>query len=40
VQQKRMKRSDIRTTFDDGDVAAGEMTTAGMKVAQLALQEN
>jgi integrase len=40
VQQKMMRHSDIRTTFGYGDVVTDEMTTAGMKVAQLAFQEN
>jgi integrase len=39
VQQKMMRHSDIRTTFNVyGDVVTDEMTTAGMKVAQLAFQ--
>lgn len=41
LQQKMMRHSDIRTTFNVyGDVVTDEMTTAGMKVAQLAFQEN
>lgn len=41
VQQKMMRHSDIRTTFNVyGDVVTDEMATAGMKVAQLAFQEN
>ena len=38
VQQKMMRHSDIRTTFNIyGDVVTDEMATAGSKVAQLAL---
>jgi integrase len=40
VQRKMMRHSDIRTTFDYGDVATDEMTKAGNKVARLAFQEN
>lgn len=41
VQQKMMRHSDIRTTFNVyGDVVTDEMTTAGMKIAQLAFQSN
>jgi integrase len=41
VQQKMMRHADIRTTFNVyGDVVTDEMTTAGMKVAQLAFQSN
>jgi integrase len=41
VQQKMMRHSDIRTTFNIyGDVVTDEMTTAGRKVAQLAFQSN
>jgi hypothetical protein len=41
VQQKMMRHSDIRTTFNVyGDVVTDEMTTAGIKVAQLAFQLN
>jgi len=36
-----MRHSDIRTTFNIyGDVVTDEMTTAGMKVAQLAFRGN
>jgi integrase len=39
VQQKMMRHADIRTTFNVyGDVVTDEMTTAGIKVAQLAFQ--
>ena len=39
VQQKMMRHADIRTTMNIyGDVVTDEMTTAGAKVAQLALQ--
>ena len=41
VQQKMMRHSDIRTTFNIyGDVVTDEMTTAGMRIAQLAFQSN
>ncbi len=41
VQQKMMRHSDIRTTMNVyGDVVTDEMTTAGIKVAQLAFQTN
>jgi integrase len=39
VQQKMMRHADIRTTMNIyGDVVTDEMTTAGIKVAQLAFQ--
>jgi integrase len=39
VQQKLMRHSDIRTTMNIyGDVVTDEMTTAGIRVAQLAFQ--
>jgi integrase len=41
VQQKMMRHADIRTTMNIyGDVVTDEMTTAGIKVAQLAFQIN
>ena len=41
VQQKMMRHTDIRTTMNIyGDVVTDEMTTAGVKVAQLAFQGN
>jgi len=41
VQQKMMRHADIRTTFNIyGDVVTDEMTTAGVKVAQLAFHAN
>jgi integrase len=41
VQQKMMRHADIRTTMNIyGDVVTDEMTTAGIKVAQLAFQGN
>jgi integrase len=41
VQQKMMRHSDIRTTFNIyGDVVTDEMTTASVKVAQLAFSSN
>jgi integrase len=41
VQQKMMRHSDIRTTMNIyGDVVTDEMTTAGIRVAQLAFQTN
>jgi integrase len=41
VQQKLMRHSDIRTTFNIyGDVVTDEMATAGMKVAKLAFSAN
>jgi integrase len=41
VQQKMMRHTDIRTTMNIyGDVVTDEMTTAGIKVAQLAFQTN
>jgi integrase len=39
VQQKMMRHSDIRTTFNIyGDVVTDEMATAGVKVAKLAFE--
>jgi integrase len=39
VQQKMMRHSDIRTTFNIyGDVVTDEMTTAGVRVAKLAFE--
>jgi integrase len=41
VQQKMMRHADIRTTMNIyGDVVTDEMTTAGVKVSQLAFQVN
>jgi integrase len=41
VQQKMMRHSDIRTTMNIyGDVVTDEMTTAGVKVSQLAFPTN
>jgi integrase len=41
VQQKMMRHTDIRTTMNIyGDVVTDEMTTAGIKVAQLAFHGN
>ncbi|HEX4154039.1 MAG TPA: tyrosine-type recombinase/integrase [Acidobacteriaceae bacterium] len=41
VQQKLMRHSDIRTTMNIyGDVVTDEMTTAGIRVAQLAFNAN
>jgi integrase len=41
VQQKMMRHADIRTTMNIyGDVVTDEMTTAGVKVSQLAFQGN
>jgi integrase len=41
VQQKMMRHTDIRTTMNVyGDVVTDEMTTAGVRVAQLAFQGN
>jgi hypothetical protein len=41
VQQKMMRHADIRTTFNIyGDVVTDEMTTAGVKIAQLAFRTN
>ncbi len=41
VQQKMMRHSDIRTTFNVyGDVVTDEMAIAGSKVSQLAFQGN
>ena len=41
VQQKMMRHTDIRTTMNIyGDVVTDEMTTAGIKVSQLAFQGN
>jgi len=41
VQQKMMRHADIRTTFNIyGDVVTDEMTTASVKVAQLAFHAN
>ncbi len=40
VQQKMMRHADIRTTFNIyGDVVTDEMTTAGIKVSQIAFPE-
>jgi integrase len=39
VQQKMMRHTDIRTTMNIyGDVVTDEMTTAGIRVSQLAFQ--
>ena len=41
VQQEMMRHADIRTTMSIyWDVVTDEMTTAGIKVAQLAFQGN
>ena len=41
MQQKMMRHADIRTTMNIyGDVVTDEMSTAGMKVAELAFQRN
>ena len=41
VQQKMMRHTDIRTTMNIyGDVVTDEMTTAGVKVSQLAFKGN
>ena len=41
VQQKMMRHADIRTTMNIyGDVVTEEMTSAGIKVAQMAFQGN
>jgi site-specific recombinase XerD len=40
VQQKLMRHTDIRTTMNYGDVVTDEMSTAGLKVAELAFQSN
>ena len=41
VQQKMMRHADVRTTMNIyGDVVTDEMTTAGVKVSQLAFQGN
>jgi integrase len=41
VQQKMMRHTDIRTTMNIyGDVVTDEMTTAGIRVAQLAFQSD
>jgi integrase len=41
VQQKMMRHADIRTTFNIyGDVVTDEMSTAGLKVSQLAFLGN
>jgi integrase len=41
VQQKMMRHTDIRTTMNIyGDVVTDEMSTAGIKVAELAFQSN
>lgn len=41
VQQKMMRHADVRTTMNIyGDVVTDEMTTAGIKVAQLAFQSS
>lgn len=38
-QQKMMRHSDIRTTFNIyGDIVTDEMTTAGVRVAKLAFE--
>ena len=41
VQQKMMRHADIRTTMNIyGDVVTDEMSTAGLRVAELAFQRN
>jgi len=41
VQQKMMRHTDIRTTMNVyGDVVTDEMSTAGLRVAELAFQRN
>jgi hypothetical protein len=41
VQQKMMRHSDIRTTFNTyEDVVTDEMTTGGINLAQLAFRHN
>jgi integrase len=41
VQQKMMRHTDIRTTMNVyGDVVTDEMSTAGLRVAELAFQSN
>jgi integrase len=41
VQQKMMRHTDIRTTMNIyGDVVTDEMSTAGLRVAELAFQIN
>jgi integrase len=41
VQQKMMRHTDIRTTMNVyGDVVTDEMSTAGLRVAELAFQNN
>jgi hypothetical protein len=41
AQQKMIRHTDIRTTMNIyGEVVADEKTTAGIKVAQLALHGN
>jgi hypothetical protein len=41
VQQKMMRHTDIRTTMNIyGDVVTDEMSTAGLKVAEIAFQKN
>ena len=41
VQQKMMRHADIRTTMNIyGDVVTDEMSTAGLRVAELAFQIN
>jgi hypothetical protein len=41
VQQKMMRHTGIRTTMNIyGDVVTDEMSTAGIKVSQLAFQSN
>jgi integrase len=41
VQQKMMRHTDIRTTMNIyGDVVTDEMSTAGLRVAELAFQRN
>jgi integrase len=41
VQQKMMRHTDIRTTMNIyGDVVTDEMSTAGLRVAELAFQTN
>jgi hypothetical protein len=41
VQQKMMRHTDIRTIMNVyGDVVTDEMSTAGLKVAEIAFQKN
>ncbi len=41
VQQKMMRHTDIHTTMNIyGDVVTDEMSTAGLRVAELAFQTN